>query len=337
MGLSLLYSASSQSLRTTPTPPQVRPGPTFHPDEALRLVRASATAGFDETVEVQLQLGIDPRKPAQNIRGIAALPHGTGKAVSIAVFARGERADEARRAGATLVGAEELVEAIASGAQPLNFTKTIASPDVMPLMGKIARVREGWGGWEGGAREGWGGEEAGRGSLQECGAVAVVERAAAEELFFADHSPPPPPHTRAHPTPPSSPQILGPRGLMPNPKLGTVTVHIKDAVLAAKRGQAEFRAEKRGIVYAGIGKVSFEPGALRENLRAFLLALGDAKPEGLKAGGAYIRWGVLKSTMGPGIPVDVARLDPASDTFLDVQTPAQAAAALATVTAAQQQ
>ena len=292
------------------------PGPTFHPDEALRLVRASATAGFDETVEIQVQLGIDPRKPAQNIRGVAALPHGTGKAVSIAVFARGERAEEARRAGATLVGAEELVEAIASGAQPLTFTKTIASPDVMPLMGKIARVS---------------------GMCSSCSCREACARApltagcrkrasrptrCRQAGSHARIPPPPPP-------PPRSPQILGPRGLMPNPKLGTVTPNIREAVLAAKRGQAEFRAEKRGIVYAGIGKASFAPGALRDNLRAFLLALSDAKPEGLK--GAYIRWALLKSTMGPGVPVDPARLDPTADTFLDAQTPAQAAAALAAI------
>lgn len=129
-------------------------------------------------------------------------------------------------------------------------------------------------------------------------------------------------------------QILGPRGLMPNPKLGTVTPNVKEAVQAAKKGQAEFRAEKRGLVMAGIGKASFEPMHLRENLRSFLLSLGDAKPEGLK--GAYIRAGVLKATMGPGIPLDPARLDPTSPTFLDVQDAAAVAAAVATSSGQQQ-
>ena len=121
--------------------PQVRAGPTFHPDEALRIVKASARAGFDESVELQVQLGVDPRKPNQNIRGIAQLPKGSGKVVSVAVFARGEKADEARRAGATYVGAEDLVEAISKGEIPATFSKAIATPDVMPLVGRIARVR----------------------------------------------------------------------------------------------------------------------------------------------------------------------------------------------------
>jgi large subunit ribosomal protein L1 len=300
-------------------PPQVRPGPTFHPDEALRLVRASATAAFDETVEVQVQLGIDPRKPTQNIRGVAPLPFGTGKAVNIAVFARGERAEEARRAGATLVGAEDLVDRIAKGEVPLTFTKTIATPDVMPLVGKVARVR----------------------GLVLC-ALRSEHQAAAACVERRTGSPPTNsvclllvrylPYLSRHfvPRTPPRAQILGPRGLMPNPKLGTVTPNVRDAVLAAKKGQAEFRAEKRGLVMAGIGKASFEPAALRENLRSFLLALGDAKPEGLK--GTYIRGGFLKSTMGPGFPLDAARLDPTSPTFLDVVP--QAAAAVAGAPAA---
>lgn len=255
---------------------QVRSGPTFHPDEAVRIARAAARATFDETIEVQVQLGIDPRKATQNVRGVAQLPFGTGKDVRIAVFARGEKAEEARAAGATFVGAEDLVEAIAKG--ELGFTKTIATPDVMPLVGKVARV--------GGA----------------------------------PHCCPRPPwcagsdeHAPACPPAPAAAQILGPRGLMPNPKLGSVTLAVREAVAAAKRGQAEFRAEKRGVVMAGVGKASFAVGDLRENIRAFMLALGDQKPEGLK--GAYFRSAFIKSTMGPGIPVDVSIVDPASPRF----------------------
>lgn len=233
------------------SPLQTRSGPAFDVEEALRLVKTFSKAGFNETVDVQMQLGVDPRKPNQNIRGIAQLPYGTGKAVSIAVFARGEKAEEARKAGASLVGAEDLVEKISKGEVPLNFNKTIATPDVMPLIGKIARV-------------------------------------------------------------------LGPRGLMPNPKLGTVTMAVKEAVQAAKKGQAEFRAEKRGIVSAGIGKVSFSLQELKENLRAFALAVGDQKPEGLK--GSYIRTATLSSTMGPGIPVDIAFVDPTSPRFMEELT-----------------
>jgi large subunit ribosomal protein L1 len=222
-----------------------RTGPSFAPGEALRLVKAHATAKFDETVEIAIQLGVDPRKPNQNIRGVAQLPHGTGKQIDVAVFARGEKAEEAKAAGATIVGAEELVDAIAGG--QLNFSKTIATPDVMPLIGKVAR-------------------------------------------------------------------ILGPRGLMPNPKLGTVTNDVGAAVKAALKGQVEFRCEKRGIVSAGIGKVSFDDDALKDNLRALMVALGDSKPEGLK--GVYLRHATLASTMGRGIPVDIATLDPANGRFM---------------------
>lgn len=237
---------------------KARNGPTFHVDDAIRLVRANSTANFDETVELQVQLALDPRKPNQSVRGVAQLPNGTGKAVSIAVFAKGEKAEEARKAGATYVGAEDLVDKIAKGEIPLTFNKTIATPDVMPLVGKVAR-------------------------------------------------------------------ILGPRGLMPNPKLGTVTANVKDAVQAAKRGQAEFRVDNRGIIMAGVGKVSFTPDALRENIRSFLLAVGDTRPEGIK--GAYMRWAFMKTSQGPSIPLDMAYVDPTATRFMEA--PLAAATALA--------
>lgn len=223
----------------------------------------------------------------QNVRGVAQLPFGTGKPVRIAVFARGEKAEEARAAGATFVGAEDLIEAITKG--ELGFTKTIATPDVMPLVGKVARVRS--------------------------RSDARYDR------------------TRPTKVPPLLVQILGPRGLMPNPKLGTVTLAVREAILAAKRGQAEFRAEKRGVVMAGVGKVTFAPGELRDNLRSFMLALGDHKPEGLK--GAYFRSAVIKSTMGPGIPVDISVVDPASPRFFCAEDDPELLAAQAARAASQ--
>jgi ribosomal protein L1 len=173
---------------------KVRSGPTFHVDEALRIVRATARANFDETVELQVHLGIDPRKPNQNIRGVAQLPFGTGKPVSIAVFARGDKAEEARAAGASFVGAEDLVERIAGG--ELGFSKVIATPDTMPIVGKVARVRR-----------------AGAGVI------------AAAYCAFPPSPPPLLPRSC-----PCCPQILGPRGLMPNPKMGTVTTAVREAV-----------------------------------------------------------------------------------------------------------
>ena len=198
-----------------------------------------------QTIDIALQLGVDPRKPGQNIRGVAMLPHGTGKRVSVAVFARGEKAEEARRAGADIVGAEDLVESITRGELP--FTKAVATPDVMPLVGRVAR-------------------------------------------------------------------ILGPRGLMPNPKLGTVTMDVAQAVQSAKRGLVEFRTEKQGIVHASLGKVSFSDAQLLENLRTFMLAVNDAKTESVK--GQFMRHATLSSTMGRGVHVDIASLDPSRGTFM---------------------
>jgi large subunit ribosomal protein L1 len=224
---------------------RVRSGPTFHIDEAIRIVKALRKPAMDQTVDIQVQLGTDPRKTDQVVRGVAALPHGAGKRVLIAVFAKGEKAEEARAAGAHLVGAEDLVERIQKG--ELDFNKTIATPDMMALVGRVARV-------------------------------------------------------------------LGPRGLMPNPKLGTVTVNIKEAVAAAQRGQATFRAEKRGIVSAAVGKASFAPGALKDNIRSFMSALSESKPEGFK--GVFLKAVFLSTTMGPGLPVAMGTVDPLNVEFM---------------------
>lgn len=226
---------------------QVRSGPTFHLEEAIRIVRATGSpSSFPSTVNLQVQLGIDPRKTEQAVRGTAALPHGTGKRVVVAVFARGEKAAEARAAGATMVGDVDLAERVAKG--ELGFTKAIATPDMMPTVGKVAR-------------------------------------------------------------------ILGPRGLMPNPKMGTVTLNIKEAVAAAMRGAADFRSEKRGIVAAAVGKAAFTPAALKDNVRAFMLALWAVKPETFK--GVFFKQAFLSSTFGgPAIPLDMAHLDPTSGNFM---------------------
>lgn len=224
----------------------VRSGPVFHIDEAIRIVQAlGKTSAFDQTVDVQIQLGIDPRKTNQHLRGVTSLPHGTGKKVEIAVFAKGEKAEEARKAGATYVGAEDLIEQVQKGT--ISFNKAIATPDMMPLVGRVAR-------------------------------------------------------------------ILGPRGLMPNPRLGTVTVNVKDAVSAALRGQASFRTERRGIVSVGIGKVSFPASALRDNLKALFMALYDNRPEGFR--GTFFKQAFLTSTMGEGIPIDATLIDPTSNKFM---------------------
>ncbi len=204
-------------------------------DEAIALVKTNATAKFDETVELSLGLGIDPRHADQMVRGLLSLPNGTGKTLRVGVFARGPKAQEALDAGADVVGADDLAEKVQAG--EIGFDRCIATPDMMALVGRLGK-------------------------------------------------------------------ILGPRGLMPNPKLGTVTMDVKGAVGAAKSGQVEFRAEKAGIIHAGIGKASFEPAKLAENIRALVDAIQKAKPTGAK--GTYLQRAALSSTMGPGVKVDVS-------------------------------
>ncbi|MCQ8241084.1 50S ribosomal protein L1 [Rhizosaccharibacter radicis] len=206
-------------------------------EEAVRLVKGNATAKFDETVEISLGLGIDPRHADQMVRGLLSLPNGTGKTLRVGVFARGPKAQEALDAGADVVGADDLAEKVQAG--DIQFDRCIATPDMMALVGRLGK-------------------------------------------------------------------ILGPRGLMPNPKLGTVTMDVKGAVGAAKSGQIEFRAEKAGIIHAGIGKASFDETKLLENIRALVDAIQKAKPSGAK--GTYLQRAALSSTMGPGVRVDVSSL-----------------------------
>ena len=210
---------------------------TYALDEAVKLARGAAKAKFDETIEISMNLGIDPRHADQMVRGVVGLPHGTGKTVRIGVFARGAKADEARAAGADVVGADDLAAMVQEG--KIEFDRCIATPDMMGLVGRLGKV-------------------------------------------------------------------LGPRGLMPNPKLGTVTMDVKGAVTAAKAGQVEFRAEKAGIVHAGIGKASFGEAQLLENARAFVEAIQRARPTGAK--GTYVKKVAVSSTMGPGVKVDVTSL-----------------------------
>ena len=203
-------------------------------EEAIALVKSSASAKFDETVEIAVNLGVDPRHADQMVRGVVGLPNGTGKTVRVAVFARGPKADEAKEAGADIVGAEDLMETIQGGT--IEFDRCIATPDMMPIVGRLGKV-------------------------------------------------------------------LGPRNLMPNPKVGTVTMDVADAVKNAKGGEVQFKVEKAGVVHAGIGKVSFDEAKLAENVRAFVSAVSRAKPSGAK--GAYMQKIALSSTMGPGVSVDV--------------------------------
>lgn len=206
-------------------------------DEAIKLVKDNATSKFDETVEVALNLGVDPRHADQMVRGVVTLPKGTGKTVRVGVFAKGAKADEAREAGADVVGAEDLMETIQGG--KIEFDRCIATPDMMGVVGRLGKV-------------------------------------------------------------------LGPKGLMPNPKLGTVTMNVAEAVKAAKGGQVEYRVEKAGIIHSGIGKASFPAEDLRANFDALVDAVVKAKPAGAK--GKYVRKIALSSSMGPGVKVDTAEV-----------------------------
>jgi large subunit ribosomal protein L1 len=205
--------------------------------DAVKEIKARAKTKFDETVEIAMNLGIDPKHADQNVRGVVSLPAGTGKSVRVAVFAKGDKAEAAKKAGADVVGADDLAEQVQAG--KMDFDRVIATPDMMVTVGKLGKV-------------------------------------------------------------------LGPRGLMPNPKLGTVTNDVAEAVKAAKGGQVEFRAEKAGIVHAGVGKVSFSEADLVANVKAFVGAINKAKPAGAK--GTYIKKVSLASTMGPGMKLDVANL-----------------------------
>lgn len=215
----------------------VEPLKLYPVDEALALVKSNATARFDETIEVAVNLNVDPRHADQMVRGVVTLPRGTGKTVRVGVFARGAKADEAREAGADVVGAEDLMELVQGGT--IDFDRCIATPDMMGLVGRLGKV-------------------------------------------------------------------LGPKGLMPNPKLGTVTMNVAEAVKAAKGGQIEFRVEKAGIIHGRLGKASFAEADLKENLAAFMDALIKAKPSGAK--GKYVEKIALSSTMGKGVKVDPATL-----------------------------
>ena len=206
-------------------------------EEAVALIKSVATAKFDESLEIAMNLGVDPRHADQMVRGTVNLPNGTGKSVRVAVFARGPKAEEALAAGADVVGAEDLMEIVQGG--KIDFDRCIATPDMMAVVGKLGK-------------------------------------------------------------------ILGPKGMMPNPKLGTVTPDVKTAIQAAKAGQIEFRVEKQGIIHAGVGKASFSSEALAENISAFIDAIFKAKPTGVK--GTYMKKASVSSTMGPGVKLDIAGL-----------------------------
>jgi len=210
-------------------------------DEAVKLIKERAKAKFDETIEIAMNLGVDPRHADQMVRGVCNLPNGTGRAVRVAVFAKGDKAEEAKNAGADIVGAEDLMQEVQGGT--INFDRCIATPDMMPLVGRLGKV-------------------------------------------------------------------LGPRGLMPNPKVGTVTMDVAAAVEAAKGGAVEFRVEKAGIVHAGVGKASFTEQALAENIRAFTDAVIKAKPSGAK--GTYVKNISLSSTMGVGVRIEPGTLSQVS-------------------------
>ncbi|NNF77625.1 MAG: 50S ribosomal protein L1 [Rhizobiales bacterium] len=209
-------------------------------DEAVKMVKERAKAKFDETVEISMNLGVDPRHADQMVRGVVALPNGSGKSVRVAVFAKDAKAEEAKAAGADIVGAEDLAEAVQKG--EINFDRCIATPDMMPLVGRLGK-------------------------------------------------------------------ILGPRNMMPNPKVGTVTADVAEAIQASKGGSVEFRVEKAGIVHAGVGKASFDEDKLAANVRAFIDAVMKAKPSGAK--GAYLKRVSVSSTMGPGVKLDPATISSA--------------------------
>ncbi len=227
--------------RMTKLKATVTPGQTVALADAVKLIKKNAVAKFDETIEISMNLNIDTTQSDQQVRGMIALPHGTGKSVRVAVFAKGDKAEAARKAGADIVGDDDLVELINKG--EINFERCIATPDMMGAVGKVAK-------------------------------------------------------------------ILGPRGLMPNPKLGTVTPQVEAAVKAAKAGQIEYRAEKAGIVHAGIGKASFGEDKLLENAKAFVAAVVKAKPAGVK--GTFINKIAMSSTMGPGVKIDITSALPAA-------------------------
>ena len=205
--------------------------------DAVKLIKDNATSKFDETVEIAINLGVDPRHADQMVRGVVSLPHGTGKSLTVAVFAKGDKVKEAEDAGADFVGAEDLAEKIKKG--EIDFDRCIATPDMMAIVGQLGKV-------------------------------------------------------------------LGPKGLMPNPKLGTVTPDVAGAVAAAKAGQIEFRVEKAGIIHAGVGKASFSAEALNENLSAFIAAIAKAKPTGAKA--TYMKRVTISTTMGPGVKLNIGSL-----------------------------
>ena len=219
------YEAASKSINA---------GDVLSIEKAVSIVRKNSTAKFDETIELALNLGVDTRHADQMVRGVCALPNGTGKTMRVAVFAKDQKAEEAKSAGADVVGAEDLMESIQGG--KIDFDRCIATPDMMPIVGRLGKV-------------------------------------------------------------------LGPRNLMPNPKVGTVTMDVKTAVESAKGGEVQFRAEKSGVVQAGIGKASFDEKKLVENVKAFIDAVNKAKPTGAK--GTYLKKVVMSSTMGPSVLVDV--------------------------------
>jgi len=234
---------SKNGKRVTKAREGIDPAKSYAIDEAVKIVKERAKAKFDETIEVAMNLGVDPRHADQMVRGVVNLPNGTGRTQRVAVFARGAKADEAKAAGADVVGAEDLVETVQKG--EINFDRCIATPDLMPLVGRLGKV-------------------------------------------------------------------LGPRGMMPNPKVGTVTMDVASAVRGAKGGSVEFRVEKAGIVHAGVGKASFPAEKLVENIKAFADAVQKAKPPGAK--GHYINRVAISSTMGPGVKIDAASLTGSSGT-----------------------